>query len=471
MKKTENNIELFYEAIEKNDYNTISKLIKSDKNIVNVKNNHGKTPLHLVLEKYYTEKSLNIEIVLKLIEKKADVNAKDLFGDTPLHLAAQKGYIEIALRLINEEADVNAVNRVGQTPLHLAIQKSYTEVALRLIEKKADVNAKDFFGDTPLHLSIQKSYTEVALRLIEKKADVNAVGRYDNTPLHLAVEKGYTDIALKLIEKKADVDAIDQFGNTPLHLAIEKGYTDIAIELIKSCADVNAANKGGNTPLLLAAQQERTGIVKAIIESGKCDLSAVDNHGNSIFTYYIGNNDMLELILGSGGNYELYLKAFEAMNGAGALEDLMKSTQGAHTVDVKEIYLQIKDNSSTDTIDEIKAKLEQLINPKDKSFKSPLDTLIDSKKLDAKEDKGLGKKFVEQINEIKSEKEHLEKLKTYLIKCLGEGINILNVGNPVYGIIQRSGRKTTRTKNTRLNRKKTRRNNKRTFDKSCYRIN
>ncbi len=38
MKTTENNIKAFYEAIEKNDYNTISELIESDKDIVNAKN-------------------------------------------------------------------------------------------------------------------------------------------------------------------------------------------------------------------------------------------------------------------------------------------------------------------------------------------------------------------------------------------------------------------------------------------------
>ena len=46
MKTTEENIKAFYEAIEKNDYNKISELIKSDKNIVNATDSYGKTPLH-----------------------------------------------------------------------------------------------------------------------------------------------------------------------------------------------------------------------------------------------------------------------------------------------------------------------------------------------------------------------------------------------------------------------------------------
>ncbi|NUX01827.1 hypothetical protein GO685_05095 [Wolbachia endosymbiont of Madathamugadia hiepei] len=37
----------------------------------------------------------NKDIVITLLEKKADVNAKDNNEDTPVHRAAEEGYIEI----------------------------------------------------------------------------------------------------------------------------------------------------------------------------------------------------------------------------------------------------------------------------------------------------------------------------------------------------------------------------------------
>jgi len=140
---------------------------------------------------------------------------------------------------------------------------------------------------------------------------------------------------------------------------------------------------------------------------------------------------MLELILASGGNYELYLKAFKAINGDDAFKKLMDSAQSAHnTGEIRDkIYEQIKDNSSNETLEQIKAKLEQLINLEDKDFIPLLNNIIKSKKADIAADNGQGSTFVKKIDEIEkieSEKEHLEELKKYLTECLEKGIGVLN---------------------------------------------
>ncbi|KAN0132330.1 Ankyrin repeat-containing domain protein [Lactarius tabidus] len=69
----------------------------------NVKNNKGKTPLHLLLERKWHEND-NVNNVLAverlLLECGADVNAQDEHGITPLHLASHHERLEIAQILL-----------------------------------------------------------------------------------------------------------------------------------------------------------------------------------------------------------------------------------------------------------------------------------------------------------------------------------------------------------------------------------
>ena len=57
-----------------------------------------------------------------------DVNIKDNHGQTPLHLAAIKGGTEITKILVNEGARVNVKDELGNTPLMLAMYYGYKEI-------------------------------------------------------------------------------------------------------------------------------------------------------------------------------------------------------------------------------------------------------------------------------------------------------------------------------------------------------
>lgn len=90
------------------------------------------------------------------------VNEKDKHGLTPLHLAAWEGHKDVAELLISKGANVNAKCKDGSTPLHFAAMFGHKDIAALLISKGADVNIEDTFGYTPLHLAIEADSKDVA---------------------------------------------------------------------------------------------------------------------------------------------------------------------------------------------------------------------------------------------------------------------------------------------------------------------
>ncbi|KFU86767.1 Integrin-linked protein kinase, partial [Chaetura pelagica] len=69
--------------------------------------------------------------------------------DTPLHLAASHGHRDIVLKLIQFKADINAVNEHGNTPLHYACFWGHDQVAEDLVGSGALVSIANKYGETP----------------------------------------------------------------------------------------------------------------------------------------------------------------------------------------------------------------------------------------------------------------------------------------------------------------------------------
>ena len=137
-----NHNEKLFEAVSKNDYKSVRKLINplffQKMADVNARNNHSDTPL-MPASSYGHKKIAEL-----LIAKGADVNAKDYHCNTPLILASKNGHKEIVELLIPEGVDINAETSDGNTPLSLASDNGHKEIAELLIAKGADSNAKTF---------------------------------------------------------------------------------------------------------------------------------------------------------------------------------------------------------------------------------------------------------------------------------------------------------------------------------------
>ncbi|MDB6109982.1 MAG: serine/threonine-protein phosphatase 6 regulatory ankyrin repeat subunit C-like, partial [Pedosphaera sp.] len=80
------------------------------------------------------------------------VNLTNWFGATPLLVAAQNGHVEVAQLLLAYQASVHARDPMGRTALHLAYLNGSKPLIELLINNHADVEAKDWSGKKPADL-------------------------------------------------------------------------------------------------------------------------------------------------------------------------------------------------------------------------------------------------------------------------------------------------------------------------------
>ena len=125
---------------------TFDALIRHPKTQLNVKNEHGETPLMLVCLKG------QINMAKLMISRQADVNQP---GWTPLHYAATGGHTSLIQLLLEESAYIDAESPNGTTPLMMAARYGNAKVTQLLIDEGADISVKNQLGLTAMDFAIQ----------------------------------------------------------------------------------------------------------------------------------------------------------------------------------------------------------------------------------------------------------------------------------------------------------------------------
>lgn len=255
-----------------------------DKNAcIDIKDTNGLTPLMLAAHKGHSN------IVLFLLENKADTNARTSEGATALHFAVESGEKFCVDFLISYNSDVNAQNKSGATPLMTACQLDQREIAEVLVEY-CDVNIPMNASITPLFFScIGKKLWWVEF-LLENGANQTTISRHGYTPLSFACNCYHIHIAQILIDHKGDLtqvdakkknlvlqlmnqkelgrystidfllskgvpcDIPDDQGCTALHCAALDGDVLLVDVFLKRGARSDRRNGRGDTPLVLAAE-------------------------------------------------------------------------------------------------------------------------------------------------------------------------------------------------------------------------
>jgi len=140
-------------------------------------------------------------IVRSLLEHKADPNcatdpsASDSESKSSLRAfneACRRGHHEIVLMLLEHKADIDGSNSDGNSGLTLASFGGFEEIVVTLLQNRANINHKTKTGETALHIACHNGRDKVASKLLEFSPTlVDTLNKYDEGPLFSAAGQSF----------------------------------------------------------------------------------------------------------------------------------------------------------------------------------------------------------------------------------------------------------------------------------------
>lgn len=213
--------------MEQNEVTRLQNLLKDSPDLINARDNSGRTPLHQAVEKG------QITVARFLLDHGAEVNLRDNSGRTPLYRAAASGNKAMVEFLLSRKADPQIADGDGALPLHESVWLGYKSIVELLLAGGTPVDARTRNGATPLQFAARDDRKAVAETLIAAKANVNARSDSQSTPLHWAAQYGHASLVSLLLANGAEVNARDNDGATPLALAVAAGAKQFSLPVIQ----------------------------------------------------------------------------------------------------------------------------------------------------------------------------------------------------------------------------------------------
>ena len=198
------------------DINTFKNKIKDmTKSDINEKDYLGNTLL------FYAIENNNIEIVSKLIKKGANVNIKNIYKETPLYIALKYADSKIVQELIENNCNIHEMVN-GKSMLHYALK--------RTVRSKDNVNENE--SDTKDSIAIkllEKGVVDLAPSTINKKFRYDRTFGHENiTQLMYYIMEEDKEKAEQLIKSEwIDLNVTDDEGITAYGYAHHKHFADL----------------------------------------------------------------------------------------------------------------------------------------------------------------------------------------------------------------------------------------------------
>ena len=229
------------------------------------------------------------------------VNSKDERGRTPLMWASGRNLLEIVKFLVDNNADVNHLDLTGFSALYYSIRNnSACEIDEILICRGADVNFSK--GNSLLFLAAQQGKEKTVELLIKFKADLNQQNTVGKTALYAAAEFNHPQIVAILTASRADLAIKDKFGRTPLHQAAIEGYGKIVELLALAGSAVNEKDNFGRTPLFYAEKHGHRKLAEFLQAKGGLADAHERNFGYSpLLAKKLGKREVVIWYLGHTG--------------------------------------------------------------------------------------------------------------------------------------------------------------------------
>lgn len=244
---------------------------------VNIKDNNGKTPLHLVS---------SIKLAKLLVKKGGDVNKKDKMSNSPLHAAAKYKRFDLIRLFLRNGALLNRLNKNKQSPMNIFEQEYQAsplhwwvgigdfEETMQTLKTVKNINIQDKNGQTPLHIAANYGRFGIARLLIARGASLNIKDKKGQNPeelfkkafgsssLHWWTGLGKIEKMKEALSSGIPVQVRDSKRVTPLHIAAELRNPLAAKILLQAGAKVYVRDINGNSPLSIAQKNNHIEMLK-----------------------------------------------------------------------------------------------------------------------------------------------------------------------------------------------------------------
>ncbi|ORX45619.1 ras GEF [Piromyces finnis] len=288
------------------DYN-----IDNNSIYTNFSNVHERQKNHQNHKKYFPKYYLTIfnmaylgiykEHIYSLLDSTM-IEESDENGSTPLMKASYRGHVNVVEKLIEKKANVNACDNMGYPALIWAALKGHSKVCEILVKHGADVNSiygkgKSHSVVTPLIAAAYSGSKNTVISLINLGADINkAVGPGNTTALMVATLKYKFDIVNELLNRGAQFDNdITWISNCAFFMKIlEKGHNHWMVN--ENFIDSIIMDNGNSANTILTHLKNQ--ILKE--NSKKTSIYTKQDKKNikdmqSIYQHYILKNDNPEM--------------------------------------------------------------------------------------------------------------------------------------------------------------------------------
>jgi ankyrin len=263
---------------------------------LNIKNQHGDTPLHVAC---FWRRFDIIELILNYTTAVA-VNDRNWNGYAPLlnlclmsHHCPFNDLRALDRLLLHPNIEINIICKQGLSPLHVACNDNNYVLKRLLDDTNINVNCIDNNGNTPLHLAAKRNNVmSIKMLLSHPKIDINIKNNSQITPLFLAVRGNkdddsiiYTYLVQILLDAGADIQKEFNHPFSILHEACMKDNDKIVEILITnnriSINDYNITYGHLGTALHIACHFEAFNTVGMLLNLPSINIETVDKHNNT----------------------------------------------------------------------------------------------------------------------------------------------------------------------------------------------
>jgi ankyrin repeat protein len=214
-----------YRAIDSAVIEIVETLLDNNSINVNVANNQGDYPQHVIdFHKHYA-----LSILDKLVEKGALMSRSNKARQTCFHLASKARNFEVFRKFVNEGHDVMLQDADGMSPFHYAVSGGRLDI-LHFMSTTCGQGLSrrwsmlDHFGKNPLHHHVASMLcsAEVVRLLVQLGCDVNQPDKEGNSPLGLYMDSFHfsdgREIFWLLALEGADLLWVNKKGHNLAHL-------------------------------------------------------------------------------------------------------------------------------------------------------------------------------------------------------------------------------------------------------------